>query len=113
MKEDPSWGVESMSVRCGVCGNRERFGASAKLVLDVTVDCAGGILETNLASILENLVLKPESCSECGAKRLVESEIISDKEWEAQIDQALSLRQLQEDLDRPALASRRGRSRAS
>ena len=103
----------SMAVRCGVCGNKERFSATASLKFDVTVDCAGGVMETNLSALLDALVLKPESCLECGAKNLVESDVISDKEWQTQIDQALALRKMQEELDRPKLASKRGRRRAS
>ena len=81
-----------MAVKCGVCGNKERFSSSADLKLELTVDCDGRVICHDLDRILSELSLQPQACAECKSRKLVESEYISDHEWDAQITQALKQR---------------------
>jgi hypothetical protein len=85
-----------MSVKCGVCGNWERFSASAEIKLDLTVDCDGGVLSHDLDRILSKIDIRPTTCADCGSRKLVESDFISDSEWESQISQAMDRRRLQQ-----------------
>ena len=96
-----------MALKCGVCGHKEHFRATAELKLDLRVDCDGVVVSHDLEEVLSQLSLKPESCGSCGSRSLIESDYISDKEWESQIDQVLEQRRLEEKLDE--LQSRRSR----
>jgi hypothetical protein len=87
-----------MSLKCGVCGNKERFSSSARLDVDLTVDCSGAIVAHDLEQILSRLTLRPETCLDCGSRKLVESDFISDQEWNTQINQELERRRLEERL---------------
>ena len=87
-----------MSLKCGVCGNRERFSSVARLEVDLTVDCSGAIVSHDIEQVLSNLTLRPESCLDCGSRKLVESDFISDKEWNSQINQELERRRLEDSL---------------
>ena len=102
-----------MGVKCGVCGNRQRFSASAELKVDLTVNCDGDVIGHDLASVLSSLSIRPSMCAECGSRQLVESEYISDKEWDSQITQALDRRRMEEQLDSGATLRVKGRRRAS
>ena len=64
-----------MALKCGVCGNKERFSASAELKLDVTVNCDGMVIAHDVDRILAELSLRPAVCAECGSRQLVESEL--------------------------------------
>ena len=92
-------GVE-MSVKCGLCGNTERFKASADLKLSLTVDGGGNVLSHDLEEILSKLQLRPSTCANCGGRKLVESEFISDTEWDSKINQALDQQRLVDHLDK-------------
>ena len=70
-----------MAVKCGECGNRERFSAAADLSVELTVNCDGDVVAHDLDRVLAALSLRPNKCAACGSKQLVESEYISDKEW--------------------------------
>ncbi len=87
-----------MSVKCGECGNKERFTASAELKLSLMVDCDGGVLSHDVEQILSKLELRPSTCADCGSRKLVESDFISDSEWEAQINQVMERRRLEDQL---------------
>ena len=99
-----------MAVKCGVCGNKERFSSSAELKLELTVDCDGRVICHDLDKILSELNLRPQACSECKSRKLVESEFISDHEWDVQITQALERRRLEQDMQvRPIDRGKRNR----
>ena len=67
------FGESSMAVKCGVCGNRERFRVAAGLSVELTVNCDGDVIAHDLDRVLAAL-LRPNKCAECGSKYLVESE---------------------------------------
>ena len=102
-----------MAVKCGVCGNRERFSAAAELSVELTVNCDGDVIAHDLDRVLAALSLRPNKCAECGSKHLVESEYISDKEWDSQISQALERRRMDEHLENRKTVGFKGRRRAS
>ena len=85
-----------MSLKCGVCGNWERFSAKSSFKLELTVDCDGSVLSHNLEDLLSEQSVRPETCTDCGSRNLVESDFISDQEWAAQITDALEQRSLNE-----------------
>ena len=102
-----------MALKCGVCGHKEHFRATAELKLELRVDCDGGVLSHDLEAVLAQLSLKPESCGSCGSRSLIESDYISDREWESQIDQALEQRRIEEQLEQLDARRRRQGRRAS
>ena len=102
-----------MAVKCGECGNRERFSAAADLSVELTVNCDGDVVAHDLDRVLAALSLRPNKCADCGSKQLVESEYISDKEWDSQIFQALERRRMQEQIENGKTVRLKGRRRAS